>query len=864
MNNPDWSILYCLQSLAAGIVSGSLGAYLIRHWKIPEDRPLVLLLFAVSQWSFSYAMEYGSPGLESKLFWVRMEYAGSVWVSPLFLVFVLRIVGKCRALTQRRLAALLMVPAITLAGAWSNGFHHLIWSVAWLNAGNLVPVVSYVRGPLFWLYLAFSYALLLCSTCLLVKAFTTARGMYRKQLGIILLASLVPWLANVLYMSDLSPAFHADFTPFAFMLSGLMLAYAMSRYRLLDLRPIAREAVMEDMADAVLVLDTQDRLVDLNSAAAEQVGGRKGDIIGKQAGHVLPDLYPLMAQDRTDRQMEGEIRLGQGAEMREYELRVSPLFHRRGHRAGRLVILRDISERKQAEARLRFTQFAIDHLYEAAFWVHPDGRFIYVNEAATRLLGYTREELLAKMPRDIIPDFTRIRRRKIWAATVTHGSNVFESRLRTKEGDDIPVEISVNLLEFKGGYYSCAFARDITQRKQAEAEQSRLEARLQRARKMEAIGTLAGGVAHDLNNILSGIMTYPDLLLLQVPADSPLRKSLETIRKTGERAAAIVQDLLTLARRGVYAEETVLLNDVVSSYLNSPEHENLLSFHPAVTVQAKLDPSLLPIQGSRLHLHKTVMNLVSNAAEAMEDGGEIHLHTENLYVDRPVWGYDDVHPGDYVRLTVSDTGTGISEEDRERIFEPFYTKKVMGRSGTGLGMSVVWGTVRDHNGYIDLKSRAGKGTCFHLYFPASRESRIASLPTAASEVPTGNGESILIVDDAIEQREIARSILMQLGYGVATVDSGEEALRFLKRHSADLVLLDMIMEPGMDGLACYQEIVKFRPSQKAVIVSGFSENDRVRRAQTLGAGPYVKKPYSLETLGREVRNELDRVRTPPP
>jgi signal transduction histidine kinase len=265
--------------------------------------------------------------------------------------------------------------------------------------------------------------------------------------------------------------------------------------------------------------------------------------------------------------------------------------------------------------------------------------------------------------------------------------------------------------------------RDISERKLAEKQRKELEEQLQRAQKMEAIGTLAGGVAHDLNNILSGIISYPELLLMDLPPDSPFKQPIETIQESGKKAAAIVEDLLTLARRGVAVAEIVNLNDIISKYLMSPEFDKLSTFHPGVRIETNFDPGLLYIQGSSVHLSKTIMNLVSNAAEAMPGGGSLHISTQNQYIDRPIKGYDEVQEGDYAVIEIRDTGIGIPPEDLRQVFEPFYTKKVMGRSGTGLGMTVVWGTVKDHRGYIDLDSVQNKGTRFKLYFPVTRKKR---------------------------------------------------------------------------------------------------------------------------------------------
>jgi signal transduction histidine kinase/ActR/RegA family two-component response regulator len=400
--------------------------------------------------------------------------------------------------------------------------------------------------------------------------------------------------------------------------------------------------------------------------------------------------------------------------------------------------------------------------------------------------------------------------------------------------------------------------QEITERKRTEKERRYLEDQLRKSQKMEAIGTLAGGVAHDLNNILSGLVSYPELLLMDLPNDSPLRNPLLTIQQSGQKAAAIVQDLLTLARRGVSVTEVMNLNQLIEQYLNSPENQKILAYHPNISVSTRLQQDLFNIMGSPVHLSKTIMNLVSNAAEAMPDGGEILVATSNRYIENSIKCFEAVEEGDYVTLTVSDTGIGISSQDIERIFEPFYTKKTMGRSGTGLGMAVVWGTVKDHNGYIDVKSALGQGTTITLYFPVTRKAMPDEKPKISPDRYKGNGESILVVDDIKEQREIAAGMLKKLGYNVISVPSGEEAIRYLKENEADLLLLDMIMNPGMNGLETYKKILHYHPEQKAVIASGFSESDLVKEARNMGIGTYIKKPYSFEKIGMAVRDVLAR------
>ncbi|MGD8963534.1 MAG: ATP-binding protein, partial [Desulfobacterales bacterium] len=439
--------------------------------------------------------------------------------------------------------------------------------------------------------------------------------------------------------------------------------------------------------------------------------------------------------------------------------------------------------------------------------INTQGRITFSNKFAQRFFGYTETEFFERDVAEIMWPKSRTTRQDFanWIHVLQKDPDrplVSENETELRNKERVWIAWTYKPIFSDKGHFReiLCIGNDITELKLADIEKKDLQAQLQRAQKMEAIGTLAGGVAHDLNNILSGIVSYPELILMDLDEDSPLVKPILTIQKSGEKAAAIVQDLLTLARRGVAATEVVNLNSIVSEYLLSPEYERLLLDHPDVKVSHQLDANLLNILGSPVHLSKTIMNLVSNAAEAMPDGGKISIRSENRHEDKPLNAFDDIGKGDYVTLTVKDTGIGISPEDVERIFEPFYTKKSMGRSGTGLGMAVVWGTVKDHRGYIDIKSQEGKGTAITLYFPVTRQELDRSADLFDLEAIKGNGESILVIDDIAEQRQIATEMLEKLGYQVATVASGEEAVDYLVNHTVDLIVLDMIMDPGIDGL----------------------------------------------------------------
>ncbi|THB77031.1 MAG: PAS domain S-box protein [Desulfobacteraceae bacterium] len=487
-----------------------------------------------------------------------------------------------------------------------------------------------------------------------------------------------------------------------------------------------------------------------------------------------------------------------------------------------------------------------------AIYILQDGHIIYANPKAVETTGLSREELadisfLALVHPDDKQDIVNKYRKRLKGEKI---NTTYTTRLVTRQNTTIWVQINAIEVFWDGKPAILIFTRDLSAIK-------KLEDQLQRAEKMEIVGTMAGGVAHDLNNILSGIVSYPELILMQTPDDDPIRELVESIHDAGMKAADLVQDLLTLTRRGVMVDDVISLNHVVRDYFDSPAHKRLEKSAPHVSFDTLYEPDLLNICGSAAHILKVVMNLVINAAESIPDPGTVSVSTSNKYVDEPFSGYDDIMEGDYVVLTVTDTGKGIAPADLGRIFEPFYTKKKMGRrSGTGLGLSVVWNTVKDHQGYIEVTSSPGRETVFELYFPATRKQSDTVESDFSIEDYMGNKESILIIDDIEQQRKIAASCLNILGYTAYSAPSGEEAIEFLKYQPVDLIILDMIMEPGIDGLETYKRILEISPDQKAIIASGFSLTHRVNEALNLGAGGYIKKPYTIKNLAKAIKKEL--------
>jgi len=530
-----------------------------------------------------------------------------------------------------------------------------------------------------------------------------------------------------------------------------------------------------------------------------------------------------------------------------------------------LSLAANITMRRKTEKALRESkehyQLLVNNQTDMVVKIDVDGKLLFVSPSYCRMFGKTEAELIGKSFIPLVHEDDRKSTEDAMKALFRPPYSAYmEQRAMTKDGwkwlswmDTAVLDEDKNVIAIIG------VGRDISERKQAEKKLQESQEKITRLQKMESLGLLAGGVAHDLNNVLSGIVTYPELILIDLPEDSKLREPIITIMESGHRAVSIVQDLLTVARGVATTKEPLKLNDLVNDYLISPEFKKLKQFYPHIHVNTFLADDLLNVRAFHLHIRKIVMNLMVNAFEAIQGTGTVEISTENRFIDKPLRGYDEVSIGEYAVLAVSDNGTGISDQDLERIFEPFYTKKVMGRSGTGLGLAVVWNVIQDHQGYIDIKT-GESGTRFDVYLPITRDEIFQKDKPLSIDSYKGAGKTILVVDDVETQREISCKILDKLGYQSISVSSGEEAVEYLAHNSVDLVLLDMIMDPGISGYETYKRIIKIHPGQKAIILSGFSETEDVGKAQSLGAGKYIKKPVTIEKIGLAIKEELTKQR----
>jgi len=490
----------------------------------------------------------------------------------------------------------------------------------------------------------------------------------------------------------------------------------------------------------------------------------------------------------------------------------------------------------------------MDNVQDAVYWVEEDARISYVNDAACRLTGYDRDELVGMFVTELNPDIPEEAWPQVWSSLKAAGKRTFETRHRTKDGLAFPVEVSANFLQYRGKEYSCAFVRDITARQQ-------LETRLRQAEKMEALGQLAGGIAHDFNNQLMGIMGYADVLHRRLANEPTLAGLADAIRDLVRRAADLTSQLLAFSRKGVYVARPVDLHRVVGDVTHMLAH----SLDKKIRLRPQLEAREPFTLGDASQLQSAILNLALNARDAMPDGGTLVISPSNVHLDDSV-ASDRLFPaaaGEYVRLTVSDTGTGMEPETRRRAFEPFFTTKAMGK-GTGLGLAAVYGTVRSHRGTLGIRSHPRRGTEVEVFLPVTHERESLSSDREALESRLAQIR-VLLVEDEEALRDVTRQMLEDVGCTVTAFGDGAQALHHFAKapDDFDVVILDMVM-PLMNGRETLRAMRSIRPDVRALIASGYSLEGETRATLEEGARGFVQKPYDSATLARKILEVLER------
>ncbi len=513
-----------------------------------------------------------------------------------------------------------------------------------------------------------------------------------------------------------------------------------------------------------------------------------------------------------------------------------------GHIA--LAIARKVAEEARNESEKRFEEL-YNSVIEGVGLVNPQGIITFCNPSYAKIFEEkSAEAMIGKPLLDYLTDAQKELVREQSVRLRKGECSQYEVEIITAKGNRRTVLVSVSPRYDAENQYTGAFGAviDITDTK-------RLREFTARAQRLETAGRIAGQVAHDFNNLLGPLVAYPELIKAQLPSDHKVIRYLNNMEKAAAQISEINQQLLTLGRRGHYNLEPLNLNEIVKQVV-----EQMGLAPETLSVELELADPLMNISGGRSQIIRALANLVANARDAMGDTGVLTLRTENYYAEETKGITTDISRGEYVKLTVRDTGTGVPPEVLPRIFDPFFTTKSTDKErGSGLGLSVVHAVVEDHHGRIDCDTEPGRGTAFYLYFPITRDAAVIG----HDDRIVGGGEYLLVVDDDQMQLEVTRNLLEALGYRVATAECGEVALKLIAKESPDLLIVDMIMPGSMDGTETLKAARELDPNLKAIVASGYAETRRVQEAIDLGAGEFLKKPLTLKSLALAVRRNLD-------
>jgi two-component system cell cycle sensor histidine kinase/response regulator CckA len=883
----------------AAVVCGGCAAYVgVQKHAVPGARAYSLVMLSECWWSLGYVEELLAPDVQSKVFWDDVQLPPSYLVVFALIVFVYQYTGSStRAL--RRWLLLLAVPPV-LACVWVFTDH---WNGLARASAHIVPdppfgALLYDFSTIELLSFAEVYGIGLYAVYRLFRNASKQAELHRRQAllvsaGILLgLCGGLPSLLGYRWFGQ------RDSSPLWFAISGVCVTWALTRYQLFDLVPIAREAVIDNLPDPIFVLDAKNRLLDANPAAHTLLGAAMPKL-GEDAVRALPAWLALGLSAAGVEHEPRELVRPDGEA--SYELSQSVLNASDGTLRGRVLILRENTEQRRARdvlrkahgeleqrvvertheleaanaslrERIEETRAAqaaaqaserkfraiFDGTYELIGMLTPDGRLLEANRAALELAGIGSEPVHGKLFWET-PWWTHsseLQSQLKTAITVAaRGKFVrFEVTHRAANGELRAVDFSITPVTREDGSVASLVAegRDISERKRADEENTRLQAQLYQAQKLDSIGRLAGGVAHDFNNLLTVILGNVDLARIEVPSQR-MTEHLHDIEQATLSAAALTRQLLAFARRQIVEPRVIDLNGSVSNV------QKLLArlLGEDIEVRLELEPDLWRVRVDPSHAEQMLINLAVNARDAMPKGGQLSVRTENRHTFPPKhWGPSEAR--DYVVVTVSDRGVGIGADVLPQIFEPFFTTKPQGM-GTGLGLAMVYGAMQQAAGMVDVESVVGHGTTFTLYFPRSVEGVSDALRALDSRPPRGS-ESIALVEDQALVRATTKRQLESLGYHVTDFSSSEEALPAL-RHAPNLALLiaDVVLA-GSSGRELAEELSIARPGLRVMFISGYTEDVVLRHGIELGEVSFLAKPFNIAELASAVRRALDAPR----
>ena len=828
-----------------------LAVYAIVHRRVRAAGWYALLLAVIAHWSMTYAWELTAGALEYKLLALKIKYIGVTALPLAWMGFVLDFVATDPARIRRTVRAVGAFSSVMLLMAWTNDWHLAFWGHHTLDASGPFDLLI-GRGPGFYVNLFFTYAVLATGIGILATRAWQSPFLYAKRCGILIAATLPPWLGNLWFLWKGDTPGHIDLTPFFFACTGVGAVVAVFRFRVLDPIPALSDAQVENLGDGILVLDPQERLADLNSSAQAILGRRASELAGMPVDRALPGW----TLERLTRGAEDLTIVTPSGAPRTFETRAIAIRGDGASPSGHMLLLHDVTERRAAattirESEQRYRQL-VENAHDLIFTCDLDGRLRSINRAGLLATGFAREEIVGRSVVDLVGADTRPRVQELLEAARDGAAlGPIEVAITAKDGRRIPLEVASWIQGVDGPHRTIqAIARDLTTRE-------RYEEQLRQSQKMEAVGKLAAGIAHDFNNLLTAILGFADIAERPLPTDSPARPPLQQIRKSGQQAAALTRQLLAFARRQILQPVVLDLNGAISDL--GTMLSRLLG--EDITVCYSLAPEVRHVRVDLAQIQQVIVNLAVNARDAMPRGGELRIETANASLEPAPVGA--LPPGTYVSLSVSDTGQGIPDDVVEHIFEPFYTTKAMGQ-GTGLGLATVHGIVKQSGGDIAVRTAPGRGTTFTIYLPATDAPLPVDERIVLADAHTAEPGTVLLIEDDEAVREFAVEVLKSRGWRVVEAAGPSEALQIATEGGEpfDVVVTDVVM-PGLSGGELAERLEQLRPGLPVLFVSGYADDEVIGRGQLRPGRQLLSKPFTGAELAFRVQELFAAARPSP-
>ncbi len=1005
-------MVYPIPFFVAAALIFFVSVFVYRRRKVRGSWYLILLCIAASIWTAAEGLLYLNLSATVNIFINHLQYLGIAPLPPLALLFTISFFGHDALIARMRLNLLLVVAALIIALVFTNPFHHLVFSDFYTIKTASLAMTGLKHGVLWYYILEYHYFLLAGLSFLLIFKSATSTGFYRFQAILFLVAVMIVWGANVVYITGNSPVPNMDISPVAFTVVAGVMAWSFFRYKFLDILPVARTEIFYKFDYGIMVLDQKHRILDMNLAAEALFDITLKETLGLSAFQVLhafPQLCDLLSEidpgeaiisidqnrrifdisvspikdprdnvqgivitfrDVTERrkveeeliQSKEEYRalskmlrlmcdnvpdmiwakdlekrfifankavcqtilgisdvtallektnrffserqqaehpddpnwytLGEVCEDSDtitmktrmpgrfeecenirgrfvcLDVYKTPLFNEKGEMIGTVGSARDITAHKQAEIALRESEERFRMLLNDVSMVSvqgytKEGSTLYWNEGSCRLYGYTATEAIGKSIYDLI---VPLEMHDAFAATIEKMIDTrlpaapFEIELMHKDGFSIPVYTSHCILERQGHALELfCIGVDLRKIRNAEQEREKLQEQLNQARKMEAIGRLAGGVAHDFNNMLGVILAQTELAMAEMAPEENLYSRLSEIRKAAQRSAELTRQLLTFARKQTIEPMVMNLNKKVENTLHilwPLIGENIeLSWRAGKNLWTiRIDPS---------QVDQILTNLSANARDAISGSGNITIETSNKTLDEEQCSlYAGAVAGEYVCLAVNDNGCGMEREIVKKIFDPFFTTKNIGK-GTGLGLATVYGVVTQNGGFISVDSEPGRGTRIMIFLPRHFAEIEKDELLSESESVAEGGKTVMLVEDEPMILDVTTTMLEQLGYTVLAAGTPKEAADLVETHAGQIHLLmtDVVM-PEMNGRELAENISFIYPEIRQLFMSGYTSNIIASHGVLDRGFNFIQKPFTMKALAEKLY-EVFAKDTPP-